>query len=255
MAPSSIKTDMESDKVRELREGLIAAKVSQGLKQRIRAPWSKALIVKVYGRTVGYNFIHAKILSLWNPVGRIDCTDLGKDFFLVRFSIKEDLDAVLKNRSWFLGENFLSIRPWEPNFKPATMMVSSVAVWVRLNELPIEYYDFEALLIIGQAIGNVLRIDTHTVIRTRVRYARLCIQVDIKKPLANAVLVNNLEQPITYEGLHRFYFSCEHIGHWREECIFTIKKPSPEKRSAPKGQEILTMKDNNAEELKAMCNA
>ena len=93
MAPSSIKTDMESDEVRELREGLVAAKISQGLKQRICAPWSKALIVKVYWRTVGYNFIHGKILSLWNPVGRIDCTDLGKDFFLVRFSIKEDPNA------------------------------------------------------------------------------------------------------------------------------------------------------------------
>ena len=130
------------------------------------------------------------------------------------------------------------------------MMVSSIAVWVRLNELPIEYYDSEALLIIGQAIGNVLRIDTHTVIRTRGRYAKLCIQVDIEKPLANVVLVNNLEQPITYEGLHRFCFSCEHIGHWREECNFTIKKPSPEKGSMLKGREILTMKDNNAKELR-----
>ena len=74
--------------------------------------------------------------------------------------------------------------------------------------------------------------------------------MDIEKPFANAMLVDNLEQPITYEGLHRFCFSCERIGHRREECIFTIKKPSPEKPPASKGREILTMKDNNAEELK-----
>lgn len=175
MAPNYIEMDMESDEVRELREGLVAAKISQGLKQRIHAPWSKALIVKVYGRTVGYNFLHAKILSLWNPIGRIDCIDLGKDFFLIRFSVKEDHDVVLKNRPWFIGENFLSIRPWEPNFKPAMAVVSSIAIWVRLNELPIEYYDFKALLIISQAIGNVLRIDAHTATGTRGRYVRLCI--------------------------------------------------------------------------------
>ena len=175
MAPNYIEMDMESDEVRELREGLVAAKISQGLKQRIHASWSKALIVKVYGRTVGYNFLHAKILSLWNPIGRIDCIDLGKDFFLVRFSVKEDHDVVLKKRPWFIGENFLSIRPCEPNFKPAMAVVSSIAIWVRLNELPIEYYDFEALLIISQAIGNVLRIDTHTATGTRGRYVRLCI--------------------------------------------------------------------------------
>ena len=92
-------------------------------------------------------------------------------------------------------------------------VVSLVAVWVKLKELPIEYYDSESILIIDQAIGNVLRIDTHTVTRTRDRYARLCTQVDIKKPLANTVLVDNLEQPITYERLHRFCFSCERINH------------------------------------------
>ena len=74
--------------------------------------------------------------------------------------------------------------------------------------------------------------------------------MDIEKPFANAMLVDNLEQPITYEGLHRFCFSCKRIGHRREECIFTITKPSPEKPPASKGREILTMKDNNAEELK-----
>ena len=110
MVLGSFAADKESDEIRELRDGLVAAKISQGLKQCIRVPWSKALIVKVYGRTVGYNFLHAKILSLWNPVGRIDCIDLGKDFFLVRFSVEED-DLVLKNGPWFIGENFLSIRP------------------------------------------------------------------------------------------------------------------------------------------------
>lgn len=95
MMLSFSETDMESDEIRELREGLIAAKITQGLKQQIRAPWSKALIVKVYGRTVGYNFLHAKILALWKLVGRIDCIDLGKDFFLIHFLVKEDHDAVL----------------------------------------------------------------------------------------------------------------------------------------------------------------
>ncbi|KAF3950081.1 hypothetical protein CMV_024118 [Castanea mollissima] len=222
MVPRSFEVDMESDEIRELREGVVAAKISQGLKQRIQAPWSKALIVRVYGRT-------------------------GKISFSFVFPVKEDHNSVLKNGPWFIGENFLSIRPWEPNFKPAMAVVLFVAVWVRLNERPIKYYDSEALLIIDQTIGNVLRIDTHTETGTRGRYARLCIQVDIEKPLANAVLVDNIEQPITYEGLHRFYFSCGRIGHRREECVFRIRKPSPERSLAPEGQHVQTSKDNDVE--------
>lgn len=76
-------------------------------------------------------------------MGRLDVIDLGKKFFLTRFCCKEDQDKVLRNGPWFIGEHFLSIRPWEPNFKPSTTNVSSIAVWIRLNELSIEYYEVE----------------------------------------------------------------------------------------------------------------
>ena len=56
----------------------------------------------------------------------------------------------------------MSIRAWEPYFKPSTAKCSFVAVWVRLSELPIEFFEQKALKDIGQAIGPVLRIDTHT---------------------------------------------------------------------------------------------
>ena len=63
---------------------------------------------------------------------------------------------------WFIVGHFLSIRPWEPDFRPAMANISSMAVWIRLNELPIKYYNAEALHQIGKSIGNVLRVDTHT---------------------------------------------------------------------------------------------
>lgn len=85
-------------------------------------------------------------------MGRIDIVDLGKEFFLVRFYSKKDQDAVLDKGPWFIGENFPSICPWEPNFKPSTTTVSSITVWVRLNELPIEYYEANTFKRIGSAI-------------------------------------------------------------------------------------------------------
>jgi len=112
--------------------------------------------------------------ALWKPTGS-EVIDLGKEFFLTRFSCKEDHDMVLKKGPWFIGEQFLSIRPWEPNFKPSTTNVSSNAVWISLNELPIEYYEVEVLKQIENSIGKVLRIDTHTVAEARGRFARLCV--------------------------------------------------------------------------------
>ena len=108
---------------------------------------------------------------------------LGKEFFLLRFSVKEDYNLVLENCHWFIGEHFLSIRPWVPNFRPSTSDVSPIAVWVRLNEVPIEYYQVEALKEIGSTIRIVLWIDTHTTMESRGQYARICVQIDVDKPL------------------------------------------------------------------------
>ena len=52
-----MEDDANSDEeVEGLREGLVAVKFSKELKQRIRSPWYKALIVKVYGQPVRLKF-------------------------------------------------------------------------------------------------------------------------------------------------------------------------------------------------------
>ncbi|XP_030923379.1 uncharacterized protein LOC115950298 [Quercus lobata] len=126
---------------------------------------------------------------MWKLASRLDCVHLGRGFFLVRLLLKEDVDNVLKKGPWFVGGHFLSIRPWEPNFRASSTNVSSVALWIRLNELPIEYYNVKALHLIGGAIGNVLRVDTFTASKTRGLFARLCVQVDVGKPLATTVMI------------------------------------------------------------------
>ena len=77
---------------------------------------------------VGYNFLLNRVMSLWKPVQRMDCMDLGKDNFLIHFKEKNDFDKVLKGGPWFIREHFLTIRVWKPNFKPTLARVFSSAL-------------------------------------------------------------------------------------------------------------------------------
>ena len=219
-----MEANIESDEeLEEIREGFAAVKLSKEVKHRIRAVWASSLIVKVYGRSVGFSYIQAKLNALWKPNGRLDVIDLGKEFFLTRFSCEEDHDKVLRNGPWFIGGHFLSIRSWEPNFKPSTTNVSSIAVWIRLNELPIEYYEVEVLKQIRNSVGKALRIDTHIAVEARGCFARLCIQVDLEKPLVTNILIEGIHQPVNYEGIHSLCFSCGRIGHRKEACPYTLR--------------------------------
>ena len=97
-----------------------------------------------------------------------------------------------------------------------------MAVWIRLNELPIEYYNAEALHQIGKSVGNVLRVNTHTATETKGKFARLYVQIDVNKPLTMVILIGKFEQPVCYEGIQKLYFGCGRMGHRKEFCPYTI---------------------------------
>nr|POE93837.1 hypothetical protein CFP56_16151 [Quercus suber] len=131
---------------------------------------------------------------MWNPKGGMDCIDLGFDFFLIKFELREDVDYILKGRPWFIGQHFLAIRQWEPKFQASTTTLSSVVVWLRLPELPIEFYEHKALLKIGRVIGPVLRIDANTVNGVQRWFGCLCVQVNLDKPLVKTIILGKLKQ-------------------------------------------------------------
>ena len=79
-------------------------------KARMRAPWYQTLIIKPFGRKIAYSFLVSKLRSMWNLRGGMDCIDLGFDYFLTKFELKEDVDSILKGGPWFVGRNFLAIR-------------------------------------------------------------------------------------------------------------------------------------------------
>ena len=109
-------------------EGRVKIKLSKDTKRRIRGPWSKAIIVKLVGKTMGLSYMQSKLSQLWRSEGRMNCIDLSYGFFLVKFYSKEDLERVIKRGPWFIGDHFLSLRPWEPFFKPSTANVSPITV-------------------------------------------------------------------------------------------------------------------------------
>lgn len=232
MESREVDEEYSDKELEELSEGMANVELSKKTKDRIRAPWSKALIAKVYGRTVGFNYLTFKINTLWKPSARMDCVNLGKDYFLIKFSSDDDYDKVLKGGPWFVGEHFLAIKPWEPYFKASEATLSSVAVWVKLPELPIEFYDLAVLKDIGRAIGPMLRIDSFTATGTRGSYARLCVQVDLEKPLINMVRVGRLKQKVLYEGIGSLCFCCGRLGHKQEAYSYMVKLKDMEVKDA-----------------------
>ena len=228
----SMQEDLESDNEEENeQDGNIRIGFPKEEKIRMRAPWQKALIIKTFGKRMVFSFLLERVRKMWNPSGGMDCIDLGYDYYLVKFELVEDVDSILTGGPWFIGQHFLAIKQWEPGFKASTATLSSVVVWIRLPELPMEFYEPNALKKIGRAIGPVLRINYHTANKERGRFARLCIQVNLDKPLVRKIYLGKIEQCVLYEGINALCFSCGRIGHKVEACPFIVREQPKEQRT------------------------
>ena len=58
----------------------------------------------------------------------------------------------------------------------------------------------------------------------RRKYARLCIQIDINKPLVNTILIGRFEQVVVYEGIQKLFFLRGRVGHQVNACLYTVCK-------------------------------
>ena len=58
----------------------------------------------------------------------------------MKFNALRDYHHVLMDGTWFLGEQYLHVQAWEVDFYPSTAKVTTTVVWIRIKQLPIEYY-------------------------------------------------------------------------------------------------------------------
>lgn len=187
-------------------------------KKSLRDRWRQSLIVKLWGRKIGYNFLQKKLQSMWRPKAFMDLVALENDYFLVRFHSKQDFEFARDQGPWSILDHYLVVKEQSPDFDPTTNKTEKLIVWVRIPCLPIEYFDYDFLKKVGEKIGKPIRADHNTGMAARGRYARICVEVDITKPLLTMFKLKRRVRHIEYEGLHLVCFECGIVGHKKEDC-------------------------------------
>ncbi|CAN1198727.1 hypothetical protein LINPERHAP1_LOCUS42619, partial [Linum perenne] len=84
--------------------------------------------------------------------------------------------------------------------------------------LPIHYFNRLAVTHIGNCIGKTAKLDLTTSKGARARYARVCVEADISKPLLGKYMIQNHTFFIEYESLENIYVTCGFYGHKTDAC-------------------------------------
>ncbi|MCH94006.1 hypothetical protein A2U01_0014960, partial [Trifolium medium] len=160
----------------------------------------------------------------------MEIIDLENDYFLIRFEDWTDAVRVFEGGPWMILGHCLVVQRWHPEFFPREDELKRVAVWIRVPGLPIEYYDKNILWNIGNCIGRTVKIDSNTLkfkkgmeadfyVPERGKFARICVEVDLRKILRSKFVLNKRTYAVEYEGLNLVCFSCGRYGHRKEQCM------------------------------------
>lgn len=192
--------------------------LSREERQEIRQLWLRALIIKLIGKMLPYNFFVEHLRLRWQVQGEMEVIDIGNDFYVVKLSLLEERARVLSEGTWVIAGHYLSVQSWKSNFDPFQDTIKSMAVWIRLPFLPFEYYQPQLLFKIGNLVGKTLKVDWATEFAQLGKFARLCVELDVTKPLIPKVVIGSKIQKVEYEGLGIVYFCCGCIGHHVDSC-------------------------------------
>lgn len=93
-----------------------------------------------------------------------------------------------------------------------------MTIWARVPRLPVEYYNKHILWRIGDSIRVTIKVDNKTLRKKgeskdgytteRARFARICVEVDLKKTLVPSFELHGRIYQVEYEGLHLICFYC-----------------------------------------------
>lgn len=72
--------------------------------------------------------------------------------------------------------------------------------------------------VIRGLIGKLVKLDFQTDNKTRGRFARLAVFINLEKPLVSQVMVDDVIQRVEYEALPTVCFSYGKYGHTKQLC-------------------------------------
>ncbi|EOA29673.1 hypothetical protein CARUB_v10015820mg [Capsella rubella] len=180
--------------------------------------WKQCIIVKVLGRNVAISALSRKLRELWKPNGGMYVLDLPRQCFMIRFDREDEYHAALTGGPWKVFGSYLLVQDWSPDFNPLRDDIVTTPVWVRLSNIPVIFYQEDILLGIASGLGKPVKVDLTTLHIERARFARVCVEVNLSKPLKGSVMINGERYYVAYEGMSNICSGCGVFGHLVHNC-------------------------------------
>ncbi|KAL8463008.1 hypothetical protein ACS0TY_033860 [Phlomoides rotata] len=191
--PPRVVHNMVLDAMKPIRQGdFFTVNINDNIYQQSLDEFRDYLIGRIMmsqGDKPYSNFeLGKKLHELWGIIGAMDIIPLSRGYYTIHFSSPEDRNRVFRRRHWVLQPGAIRLQNWVQDFNPNKICTSLAQVWVRLLDLPMEYWHPTILEAMASAFGTLIKIDTRTMHKRMGHYVRMLVEIDMKAELVEKVM-------------------------------------------------------------------
>ena len=143
--------------------------------------WKSTLVGHFVGQKLPYPVVNSIAKRIWGSHGLSEVLSSDNGFFLFTFDSVDRATNVLERAPWHMANRPLVLKRWHPNMQFLKDDLDRVLVWVKLYNVPLEYWTVKGLSCVASAIGVPLHTDLTTLLRKRLSYARVCVEIEASK--------------------------------------------------------------------------
>ncbi|XP_039063432.1 uncharacterized protein LOC120208157 [Hibiscus syriacus] len=200
------------------------------------------------------NFIALQriIETLWNHPAKGEGVQISyaeNNLYIFSFSNDSARDWVLENEPWHMFNKPLILRIWEPNMQKLDFDFAHLPIWIHLYNVPLELYTQYGLSYIASALGKPISMDSFTASKTILHFAKVCVEVDVKKKIPDSVEQDHPEPSDSHSEVVTVSHPPIHSDHTPKDNLTSssimlhAKENSPiNKSSSPLSDESAPMK-------------
>ncbi|GAV90321.1 LOW QUALITY PROTEIN: Exo_endo_phos domain-containing protein/DUF4283 domain-containing protein, partial [Cephalotus follicularis] len=143
--------------------------------------WEHAFVGFFVGKKIPFRSLFAVLNKKWSSVGKFTIHTAENGIFIFKYESEAARDWILNNGPWDVWGVHLALRLWERDLPPISSGFAKIPVWVKLMNIPMEYWTVQGLSRLASVLGSPLHMDPAMEGKQLISFARICVEMKADK--------------------------------------------------------------------------